>query len=88
MGPTPAHFGAAVHSNGDTALHYAAIYGDRRIVRSLVDANAGVNAQNCSGCAVSACGESADECGGRVPAAVGRAGKRRCTMPRAMAQRT
>ncbi len=83
-GPPP-RSGPAVHSNGSTALHYAALYGNRRIVRLLVDANADVNAQNDSGCAVSACGESADECAGRVLAAVGRAGGRRCTGPRTMA---
>ena len=52
MGPLP-HTGAAVHSNGYTALHWAAVCGNRRIVRSLVDANAAVNAQNCYGCAFS-----------------------------------
>ena len=58
MGPTP-----AVHSDdGWTALHWAAIRGNRRIVRSLVAFNADVNAQNRNGCAVCACGESA-ECG-------------------------
>ena len=68
-----------------TALHWAAIYGNRRIIRSLVDADADVNAQTDYGCAVCARGESADECAGRVAAAVGRAGTRRCTGPRAMA---
>ncbi len=86
-GPPP-HPGPAVHSDGKTALHSAAMIGNRRIVRSLVDANAGVNAQNDYGCAVCACGESADECAGRVPAAVGRAGGRRCTLPRTMATPT
>jgi ankyrin repeat protein len=59
-----------VHSNGATALHWAAMRGNRRIVRSLVDANAVVNAQDRRGCAVCACGESAVDCAGRVPAAV------------------
>ncbi len=60
MGPTP-HLGPAVHSWGDTALHEAVFRGNRRIVGSLVDANADVNAQNRGGCrgAVCACGESA-----------------------------
>ncbi len=67
----------------NTPLHYAAARnGDRRIVRLLVDANAKVNAEGNYGCAVCACGESAVECAGRVPAAVGRAGTRRCTLPR------
>ncbi len=83
-GPPP-HPGPAVHSDGNTALHWAAFNGNRRMIRSLVDADAAVNAQNRYGCAVCACGESADECAGRVPAAVGRAGSRRCTLPRAMA---
>ncbi len=65
----PQHPGPAVHSNGSTALHWAAIYGNRRIVRSLVDAKADVHAQDDGGCAVFACGESAIECAGRVPAA-------------------
>ena len=68
-----------------TALHYAARYGNRRIVRLLVASGADVNAQDNIGCAVSACGESAVECAGRVAAAVGRAGSRRCNGPRAMA---
>ncbi len=65
-----------------TALHWAAMYGNRRMIRSLVDANADVNARTYNGCAVCARGESADECADRVAAAVGRAGPRRCTMPR------
>jgi hypothetical protein len=80
-GPPP-HPAPAVHSDGMTALHWAAYHGNRRMIRSLVDAKAAVNAQNCNGCAVCACGESADECAGRVAAAVCRAGTRRCTMPR------
>jgi hypothetical protein len=61
-GPPP-HAGPAVHSvYGSTALHYAALYGNRRIVRSLVDANADVKARDREGCAVCACGESAVEC--------------------------
>ncbi len=84
MGPTP-HPGPAVHSDGRTALHYAAIIGNRRMIRSLVDADADVDAQTRYGCAVCARGESAVECAGRVAAAVGRAGSRRCTMPRTMA---
>ena len=83
-GPPP-HPGPAVHSNGSTALHWAAVYGNRRIVRLLVASGADVNAQNDYGCAVCACGESAVECAGRVAAAVGRAGTRRCTLPRSMA---
>ncbi len=67
-GPPP-HPGPAVHSDGMTALHWAAYYGNRRIVRSLVAFNADVNAQDRFGCAVCACGESADECAGRAPAA-------------------
>jgi hypothetical protein len=42
-GPPP-HPSPAVHSLGDTALHWAAIYGNRRVVRSLVAFNADVNA--------------------------------------------
>ena len=54
-GPPP-----AVHrDNGMTALHWAAEFGNRRIVRSLAAFNADVNAQNHNGCAVCACGESA-----------------------------
>ena len=83
-GPPP-HPGPAVHSCGMTALHWAAIKGNRRMIRSLVAANADVDAQNCWRCAVCARGESAVECAGRVPAAVGRAGTRRCTLPRSMA---
>ena len=76
-GPPP-HPGPAVHRYGYTALHFAAQFGDRRIVRSLVASGADVNAQDGIGCAVSACGELV-ECAGRVAAAVGRAGTRRCT---------
>jgi ankyrin repeat protein len=43
-----------VHSFGHTALHWAAKYGNRRIVRSLVGSGADVNAQDDYGCAVSA----------------------------------
>jgi ankyrin repeat protein len=68
-GPLPQP-GPAMHSVGATALHSAANYGNRRIVRSLVDADADVNAKTRYGCAVCACGESAVECAGRVPAAV------------------
>ncbi len=82
-GPPPQP-GPAVHSDGWTALHYAAFFGNRRMIRSLVDADADVNAQNDYECAVCARGESA-ECAGRATAAVGRAGARRCTMPRAKA---
>ncbi len=81
--PTP-HPGPTVHSYGCTALHCAARYGNRRIVRLLVASGADVNAQNDSKCAVPACGESA-ECAGRVPTAVCHAGARRCTLPRSMA---
>jgi hypothetical protein len=83
-GPPP-HFSSAVHSTGNTALHWAAYHGNRRIVRLLVAFGAVVNAQNRFGCAVCACGESA-ECSGRVPAAVCRAGPRRCTGPRGKAK--
>ena len=63
MGPPP-HPGPAVHSDGMTmtALHWAAEYGNRRIVRSLVAFNGDVNAQDRHGCTVCARGESADEC--------------------------
>ena len=53
MGPTP-HPGPAVHRYGWTALHWAADYGNRRMIGSLVDADADVNAQDDFGCAVSA----------------------------------
>jgi hypothetical protein len=86
VGPTP-HPGPAVHSLGLTALHHAAMFGNRRIVQLLIAFNADVNAQSHSGCAVSARGESG-KCGGRVPAAVCRAGPRRCTLPRTMATPT
>ncbi len=52
-GPTP-HPDPAVHSFGMTALHWAAYYGNRRIVGLLVASGADVNAQNRVGCAVSA----------------------------------
>ena len=64
-GPPP-HPGPAVHSDGMTVLHLAAHYGNRRIVRSLVAFGAVVNAQDDYGCAVCACGESA-ECAGPSP---------------------
>ncbi len=57
-GPPP-YPGPAVHSNGHTALHEAAVYGNRRIVRLLVASGADVNAEDDDGCAVSACGRSA-----------------------------
>jgi hypothetical protein len=58
-GPPP-HPGPAVHRYGWTALHYAAQFGNRRIVRSLVASKAYANSQDyISGCAVPACGESA-----------------------------
>jgi hypothetical protein len=58
VGPT-SHPGPAVHSEyGRTALHWAAFYGNRRIVRSLVASGADVNAQDHDGCAVSACGKN------------------------------
>jgi hypothetical protein len=61
-GPPP-HPGPAVHSDGRTALHYAASYRNRRMIRSLVDADADVHAQDDDfGCAVCARGESAVEC--------------------------
>jgi hypothetical protein len=62
-----------VHSDGFTTLNWAAACGNRRIIGSLVDADADVDGQNRWGCAVCARGESA-ECAGRVAAAVGRAG--------------
>jgi ankyrin repeat protein len=68
VGPTPSPR-PAVHSAGRTALYWAAYHGHRRIVRLLVASGADVNAPDCTGCAVSACGESA-ECAGRAPAAV------------------
>ncbi len=67
-GPPP-HPGPAVHSDGNTALHWAVFHGNRRMIRSLVDADADVNAQNRWRCAVCARGESAVECACRVPAA-------------------
>ena len=45
-----------------TALHWAARLGNRRMIRSLVDAKADVHARNDYGCAVCARGESAFEC--------------------------
>jgi ankyrin repeat protein len=54
-----------VHSDGYTALDWAAHYGNRRIVRLLIAFKADVNAQSSSGCAVSASAMAA--CGGRVP---------------------
>ncbi len=66
-GPPP-HPGPAVHSLGWTALHWAAMIGNRRILRSLVDADADVNAQDDNrGCAVCARGESAGECAAPSP---------------------
>ncbi len=65
-GPPP-HPGPAVHRNGATALHWAANYGNRRMIRSLVDADADVNAKGCIGCAVCARGESAVECAAPSP---------------------
>jgi hypothetical protein len=51
-GPPP-HLGPAVHSDGWTALHIAAAYGNRRIVGLLVESGADVNTQEFGGCAVS-----------------------------------
>ncbi len=65
-GPPP-HPGPAVHRYGSTALHFAAYYGNRRMIRSLVDADADVHAQTDDGCAVCACGESAVECAAPSP---------------------
>jgi hypothetical protein len=45
LGPPP-HPGPAVYSWGDTALHHAAEYGDRRIVRLLIASEADVDAQD------------------------------------------
>ena len=68
-GPPP-HPGPDVHSFGDTALHMAAKYGNRRIVRLLIASDADVNAQDRFGCAVSACGNrrsAAAESSPRLP---------------------
>ena len=62
MGPTPITPGPAVHSDGATALHWAAYHRNRRMIRSLVDAKAAVDAQDRNRCAVCARGESAVEC--------------------------
>ena len=59
MGPTPITPGPAVRSDGWTALHWAAIYNNRRMIRSLVGFGADVDAQTNGGCAVCARGESA-----------------------------
>jgi ankyrin repeat protein len=67
-GPPP-HPGPAVHRYGSTALHWAASQGNRRMIRLLVASGADVTGQDDGGCAVCACGESAVECAGRVPAA-------------------
>ena len=56
MGPPP-HPGPAMHSLGFTALHHAAANNNRGMIRLLVAFNADVNAQNCTGCAVSACAD-------------------------------
>jgi hypothetical protein len=45
------HHGPAVHSSDRTALHWAAISGNRKIVRLLIAAKADVNAKNDDGCA-------------------------------------
>ena len=50
-GPPP-HPGIAVYSDGSTALHWAAAHGNGRIVRSLIAANADIDAQDEFGCAV------------------------------------
>ncbi len=42
----PPHFGPAVHSNGCTALHLAALFGNCRIVRLLIASKAAVDAPN------------------------------------------
>jgi hypothetical protein len=44
--------GPAVHSDGNTALHWAAAHGNRPVVRLLIASNAAVGAQNIGGCAV------------------------------------
>ena len=64
-GPPP-HPGPAVRSDGDAALHWAALFGNRRMVRLLIASDADVNAQNSNGCAVST--SASAECGGLVPA--------------------
>ncbi len=48
----PHHPGPAVHSNGKTALHWAAWSGNRRIVRLLIAFKANVGAQDDDGCAL------------------------------------
>ncbi len=83
----PPHPGPAVHSYGITALHFAAQYGNRRIVRLLVASDADVNAQN----RYNGCGFFRFGVGGvrrPSPRPVCRAGGRRCTLPRPMADRT
>ncbi len=62
----PPHPGPAVHSDGDTALHKAAFYGNCQIVRLLIAVKAAVDAQDRWRCAVSALAST--ECDGRVPA--------------------
>jgi hypothetical protein len=77
-GPPP-HPGPAVHSFGNTALHSAALHGNRRIVRLLIAFNADVNVQEGSGCAFpfrhrrTLAAEPPPSC---------RAEPRRCTLPR------
>ena len=65
-----------LHSNGWTALHWAAHYDNRRIVRLLIAAKADVDAKTNDGCAV----PHRHRRMGPSPAAC-RAGPRRCTMP-------
>ncbi len=83
-GPTLITHVSAVHSNGYTALHWAVYHGNRRVVRLLIDAKANVNAQDDDGCAFPF---RRRRVGSRVPAAC-RAGARRCTGPRRLADQT
>ncbi len=51
--PTP-YPGLAVHRVGATALHWAALHGNRRIVRLLIASKAAVNAKSRGSCAFAA----------------------------------
>ena len=72
----------AVHSWGRTTLHEAAYYGNRRIVRLLIDAEADVDVRDDDGRAFPLLRHRRM---GRPNHAVCRAGARRCTGPRRMA---